>query len=72
MKKKFIEFLKENGIYERYKELLKAHYQGAYTLASYCKAVYPEQYFNGAFVWRQTDEGELYWVALDAKWRASL
>lgn len=72
MKKKFIEFLKENGIYERYKKLLKTYYQGAYTLTSYCKEVYPEQYFNGAFIWSQTEEGEYFWVALDAKWRASL
>ena len=59
MEKKFIEFLKDNGVYEKYMlNLLKDFMEW-----SDAKIV-----ISSYFVWEDTPEGFAFWSELNRKW----
>lgn len=73
MKKKFIKFLKENNVYERFMYNFEHREERFY---KYQKINF-KTYFNGthercllfsAFDWDSTSEGLRFWDEIDTKW----
>ena len=65
MKKKFIQFLKDNGAYEKYVELYDPEYYAIrYTsIDTFLQSVKPYYYICWAFLWKS-----VFWVELHEKW----
>lgn len=66
MKEKFIEFLKKEGVYERVKAYALADGQ---TFDKVVSEHGPTSWILLMFNWEDTDEGRLFWVEMDRKWR---
>lgn len=66
MKEKFIEFLKNEGVYERVKAYALA---GGQPFDKVVSEYGPTLWILLMFNWGNTDEGSLFWVKMDRKWR---
>lgn len=64
--KKFENFLKREGVFEKY---LKNLYEQDVQLNGF---EYPIEYVIAAFSWTDTDEGHSFWIDIDIKWRKEL
>ena len=76
-KRKFIAFLKENGIYEKWIYNMKVQHP----LTNYewwnllMSKIYQDKCYGGinnAFIWANTKEGYYYWMYCDIKWKTLL
>jgi len=69
MRAKFVQFLKSNGAFEKFRNNLESDnpytYKGFDTYVSFTPAV---QYISGAFYFSGTPEGPNYWHDLHMKW----
>ena len=63
MKEKFIQFLKDNGALEKFKDNLNAPF------AKYLKNHLNKDIIDKALIWDETKEGFNFWADLDNKWR---
>ncbi len=80
MKKEFIRFLKEHGIYAAHKRNFDIEHLSACSLDLYYRVknngedffnvVDPEHYISGAFEWSLTPEGNIFWGDLHLIWNA--
>ena len=71
-KKRFIEFLKEEGAYEKFEENIKNPYLQPLKLALAWKNIFsqPEsKYLERAFMWIASRPGYNFWSELNMKWR---
>ena len=73
-KRKFIAFLKENGIYEKWIYNIKVQHPTSDTRWRNCFAkIYANRCSYGidwAFIWSDTKEGRDYWRYFDLKWKS--
>ena len=74
-KRKFIAFLKENGIYEKWIYNIKdQHPMSNDAWWDYFKdSIYENKYYDGinhAFTWADTKDGHEYWKYFDLKWKS--
>jgi len=72
MKNKFIEFLKENEAYEKFKTNLKEDRINIESKQATLKTVFEEHplnYIEVGFVWHKTQEGYNFWHSLNKLWR---
>ena len=70
-KQLFIQFLKENNIYEQYMYNFNKREESrnkAYPKNQFFSKVRREQYINYAFTWSITPEGWSYWNKFHEKW----
>ena len=72
--RKFKRFLKDNECYEAFLENLRFNHSGKYDLAKYIQHIQgltePVGYVAGAFNWKMTPEGHLYWSKINELWEA--
>ena len=78
MKKEFIRFLKEKGLYAAYKRNFNIEHISTWSTDLYNKikndgedffdVVSPEEYISGAFKWSHTPEGNIFWCDLHLTW----
>ena len=69
-KRKFIAFLKENGIYEKWIYNMKRQHPTIWNL--FFHGIYENKCSNGisrAFYWVDTKDGHDYWRFFDLKWK---
>jgi len=64
MKEKFLQFLKDNGALEKFKDNLD------YPFAKYLRNHLGRSIISTAFSWDYSKEGWRYWNDIDTKWRA--
>ena len=70
MKEQFIQFLKDNGAYEKYVENFDSSFNdGNYEMEEFLNKVDPRDYVMLPFLWDDTGERD-YWSDLDEKWTA--
>lgn len=73
--KKFEEFLKKEKALAKFEENFYSDvccgvgFNRGITLGSYFKTEKSSDYIIGAFSWLETEEGDVYWRALDKAWR---
>lgn len=73
MKKKFINFLKENHVYERFMYNFE-HRKEIHNLypkinfKRYFDVTYEKHLLYNAFAWRGTCQGYVFWQELNQKW----
>ena len=73
-KRKFIAFLKENGIYEKWIYNIKSQHPTSNIEWWNCFAdrIYANRCSNGinwAFYWADTEDGHVYWSFYDRLWK---
>lgn len=62
--KRFVKFLKKEKVYNLYVKYSMIH------ISDLVKKHFPEYgYISGAFLWWNTDEGDLFWRNIDKKWK---
>ena len=68
MEKRFIQFLKDEGVYDSFIHNLRLGH--VCTLEEYLlQNSYPGNWIGSAFVWTMTKEDHLFWKGIDKKWR---
>lgn len=67
--KRFVEFLKEEGAYEKYVINYK-NGPNKESLSDFLKTTPEAEYLNCSFAWRIAPEGYEFWNELSRKWRA--
>lgn len=79
MKELFIEFLKKEGVNNKFfsallSDLNKKGHLGNIddAIKEYLKIISPERYVEKAFIWALTDDGEEFWGNIDKKWHDCL
>lgn len=70
MKERFIQFLKDNKIYNRFCGYYAAN--RIKPLDYYLDNTNPKYFILNSFSWSKTDEGEEFWTDLDYKWVQSI
>lgn len=66
LRKRFIEFLKEERCYDKF---IANYTKGpSVSLRRYLKNTVPSQYIYSAFYWDTTPEGIEYWLGVQKKW----
>lgn len=60
-KKRFIQFLKDEGVFEQYKNNWDVDWVSKPITS-------PGSYIDDAFHWRSTPEGSGFWAGIDDKW----
>ena len=69
IRKKFLRFLKEEKIFEKYMKNVKFYNSCKYPVVlTKCY----QSYISGAFAWDRTNEGHFYWSNYSKKWRKIL
>lgn len=68
MKQQFIDFLKENNLYEEFLTNLKNDGEFS-SLDELCEAKEPYRWIIGAFEWFKQDQHWKVWDELDEKWQ---
>lgn len=70
MEKRFIQFLKDEGVYDAFVSNLKQHHEDGVTLEAYLlRSSYAASWVSSAFIWMGTPEDHKFWRALDKKWQ---
>ena len=69
MKEKFIEFLKERGIYEKF---VGCVYLGEETSLGKLLSGNAHNYITNAFSWAETEDGYIYWREVEEDWEKLL
>jgi len=64
--KNFVEFLKDNNIYDQFIYNLKNY--NSISLDDYCYKIYITSYILDAFSWKHTKEGYDFWDEMSDKW----
>lgn len=72
MKEKFIQFLKDNYVYNRFKAYRQTASEDEKACLSLCFDYVPENWICLAFRWDNTDEGFDFWDKLSSKWKKSI
>lgn len=69
MEKRFIQFLKDEGVYDAFIHNL-SHSRPGVTLEEYLlTSSYTTSLVSCAFIWYGTKEDHLFWKGIDKKWR---
>ena len=72
--KYFIRFLKDNGIYRRFFNILKGNPEGFYTdmyksnMVIFFNNALPDNWLNDSIVWALQEEGSKFWKNMHEKW----
>jgi len=72
MQDKFINFLKEQGVKDKYKERLYLFRQVHIYKYIERKINYPKDFFDCAFIWQDSKDGHKFWSKINSKWLAIL
>ena len=68
MKERFIEFLKNQGVYEKFLDNFNGQ-NATLTFEDFLNTqTDPQEYVYWGFVWDETNEGREYWENLDDEW----
>lgn len=72
--KYFIRFLKDNGIYRRFFNILRGNPEGFYTekyksnMVIFFNNALPDNWLNDSIVWDRQKEGREFWCIKNNKW----
>ena len=72
-KDKFIDFLIENDIFDKYVTNTETHWDGGFKdVDEFLNKRSPTTYITAAFRWLTTPEGYEYWKVINTTWREKL